>query len=227
MTNGPRGDERLADRSPLHPEEARRPSHPKGRLAHSQVEHAAARVSFDRAFDDVGERATPTGPLEASAVFEPHGQQVKRGVCLGDAAHATMLACDDMRAHGVARHRGHGRGGRSSCSSRGAIVGALAFVEQADERAWSSEPHRLRGKLLRESDEAEAERAFARALEISREQGARSFELRAALSRAKFARGAWKKRAAREEPRGVHASFREGLGTGDLVEARTLLEAAR
>jgi tetratricopeptide (TPR) repeat protein len=104
---------------------------------------------------------------------------------------------------------------------------ALAFVERTDERAWSSELHRLRGELLWESDEAEAERAFTRALEISREQGAKSFELRAALSRAKLDRGARKKRAALEELRRVYASFTEGLGTGDLIEAKRLLEAGR
>jgi DNA-binding winged helix-turn-helix (wHTH) protein len=101
---------------------------------------------------------------------------------------------------------------------------ALAFVERTDERAWSSELHRLRGELLRESDEVEAERAFARALEISREQGAKSFELRVAVSRAKLG-GAKKKRAALEELRRIYASFTEGLGTGDLVEAKGLLEA--
>ena len=104
---------------------------------------------------------------------------------------------------------------------------ALAFVERTDERAWSSELHRLRGELLKDSDELEAERAFTRALDISRAQGAKSFELRAALSRAKFDRGTKKKRSALEELRRVYASFTEGLGTGDLVEARQLLEGGR
>jgi tetratricopeptide (TPR) repeat protein len=104
---------------------------------------------------------------------------------------------------------------------------ALAFVELSDERAWSSELHRLRGDLLKDTDPAEAERAITRALEISRQQGARSFELRAALSLAKLDRGATKSRAALEELRRVYSSFTEGSGTADLVEAKALLERGR
>lgn len=107
------------------------------------------------------------------------------------------------------------------------IEEALSFVEQTDERAWSSELHRLRGELLKESDAAEAERAIKTALEISRSQGAKSFELRAALSLAKLRRGAKKNREALEELRRCFASFTEGLGTGDLVEARGLLDAGK
>ncbi|HMJ56952.1 MAG TPA: AAA family ATPase [Polyangiaceae bacterium] len=103
---------------------------------------------------------------------------------------------------------------------------ALAFVEVSDERVWSSELHRLRGELLAANDPAEAQRAFTRALEISREQGARSFELRAALSLAKLDRGA-KKRARLEDLRRVYASFAEGFETADLVEARALLADSR
>jgi DNA-binding winged helix-turn-helix (wHTH) protein/tetratricopeptide (TPR) repeat protein len=102
---------------------------------------------------------------------------------------------------------------------------ALAFVEASDERAWSSELHRARGDLIRDSNSAEAERAFHRALEISREQGAKSFELRAALSLAKLDRGVKKSRAGLEALRRAYGSFTEGFGTGDLVEAKALLDA--
>jgi len=102
---------------------------------------------------------------------------------------------------------------------------ALAFVEVSDERAWSSELHRLRGEIVKESEAEEAERSFKKALEISREQGAKSFELRAAMSRAAFERGTNRRRAALEELRGVYSSFDEGFETGDLVDARRLLDA--
>jgi adenylate cyclase len=101
----------------------------------------------------------------------------------------------------------------------------LDFVERSEERAWSSELHRLRGELLADIDAAEAQRAVATALEISRQQGARSFELRAELSLAKLERGA-KKRARLEELRRGYASFADGFGTGDLVEAKALLDAS-
>jgi DNA-binding winged helix-turn-helix (wHTH) protein len=100
---------------------------------------------------------------------------------------------------------------------------ALAFVETSDERAWSSELHRLRGEFLVDIDPAEARRALVRALEISRRQGARSFELRAALTLAKLDRE--EKRARLEGLRRVYESFTEGFGTGDLVEAKALLDA--
>jgi DNA-binding winged helix-turn-helix (wHTH) protein/tetratricopeptide (TPR) repeat protein len=103
---------------------------------------------------------------------------------------------------------------------------ALAFVERTDERAWSSELHRLRGELFKEEDPAEAEQAVRRALEIARQQGAKSYELRAAVSLAKLDR-APKKRATRlKELRRVYSSFTEGFGTRDLVEAEALLEEA-
>jgi predicted ATPase len=50
--------------------------------------------------------------------------------------------------------------------------------------------------------------------------------LRAALSLAKLARGR-KSRGALDELRSVHASFTEGFGTADLIEAKALLEKGR
>jgi hypothetical protein len=102
---------------------------------------------------------------------------------------------------------------------------ALAFVEVTDERAWSSELHRLRGALLKDTAPAEAERAIVQGLEIARRQGARSFELRCALSLATLRRGS-KRRAALEQLRRVFASFTDGLGTADLREAKALLAAS-
>jgi predicted ATPase len=96
----------------------------------------------------------------------------------------------------------------------------------SDERAWASELHRVRGELLKDVDAAEAEGCFTRALEISRQQGARSFELRAALSLAKLGREP-KNGAALKELRRIYASFSEGFETADLVEARALLGDSR
>ncbi len=101
---------------------------------------------------------------------------------------------------------------------------ALAFVETSDERAWSAELLRLRGELLAESDPADAQRAISRALEIAGAQGARSLELRAALTLAKLS-GGEARRAGLEELRRVYVSFSEGFGIADMVEARALLNA--
>ena len=100
---------------------------------------------------------------------------------------------------------------------------AIVFVERTDERAWSSELHRLLGELLRERDPAGADAAIEKALEIARAQGARSFELRAAMSRLRHAAGRSQHEAALETVKNVYASFTEGFDSADLVEARGLL----
>ena len=102
---------------------------------------------------------------------------------------------------------------------------ALAFVEVSDERAWSSELHRLRGALVEETAPADAERAIERGLDIARQQGARSFELRCARSLATLHRGP-ERRAALEQLRRIFASFTEGFSTADLREAKAILDAS-
>ena len=66
---------------------------------------------------------------------------------------------------------------------------ALATADGAGYRAFSAELHRVRGDILLKSDRANtppAEEAFHSAIAVAREQGTRSFELRAALSLAKL-----------------------------------------
>ena len=118
------------------------------------------------------------------------------------------------------------RAGRVSEALR-ELDDALQFVEVTDERAWASELHRLRGELLKKSDLAEAERAMTKALEVATAQGARSFELRAAISLARLRPGKKRSSAALKELRRIHASFTEGLETSDLLEAKALLDAGR
>ena len=103
---------------------------------------------------------------------------------------------------------------------------AIAFVERSDERAWSSELHRLHGELLRDSDADAADAAIEQALEIARAQGARSFELRAAMSRLRHATGRPHRGDALETVKQVYAWFTEGFDSADLVEARGLLAGA-
>ena len=66
---------------------------------------------------------------------------------------------------------------------------AEAAVEQTQERYWEAEIHRLRGQLLLAASEPaapavvrSAEACYRRALDVARRQGARSLELRAAVS---------------------------------------------
>jgi hypothetical protein len=62
---------------------------------------------------------------------------------------------------------------------------ALPTADGAGYRAFSAELHCVRGDILLKSDRANtppAEEAFHSAIAVAREQGTRSFELRAALS---------------------------------------------
>ncbi len=73
-------------------------------------------------------------------------------------------------------------------------------------------------------DAVGAERSFENALEVAREQGAKSFELRAATSLATLWHEQGKRNEARELLGGVYAWFTEGFDTPDLRRAKALLD---
>jgi predicted ATPase len=109
-----------------------------------------------------------------------------------------------------------------------ALAEALALIGKTGERRWEAEIQRLRGKLLlAQSVESEAEVQFSEALEVSRQQGAKSLELRAATSLARL----WGERGERQKAYDllapVHGWFNEGLDTPDLKDAMVLLETLR
>src|SRR5262249_40311613 len=82
---------------------------------------------------------------------------------------------------------------------------------------------RLRGEFLVSTDRREAERCFARALELAQSQSSRSFALRAAMSLYRLQRG--KSRAKTlEELRRLYESFTEGFETLDLLDAKAILD---
>ena len=87
--------------------------------------------------------------------------------------------------------------------------------------------HRLRGELLLTSRDAApeaAETAFREAIEMSRGQGTRFWELRAVVSLSRV----WERQGKREEARRLVAEpygrFTEGLETPDLDEARQRID---
>ena len=61
---------------------------------------------------------------------------------------------------------------------------ALAFVEKTGERVYQAEIHHLKGEVLlaRGATEAEVEGQFKQAIEVARQLGAKSLELRAVMS---------------------------------------------
>ena len=72
---------------------------------------------------------------------------------------------------------------------------------------------------------AEAERCFHHALDIARNQQAKSFELRAATSLARLWQQHDKRQEAHDLLAPVYSWFTEGFDTADLQDAKALLEA--
>ena len=74
---------------------------------------------------------------------------------------------------------------------------------------------------------AEAERCYARAIELSRERDERSFELRAATSLASLWRAQGRTEQAHRMLSETYAAFTEGFETADLRAAKALLAELR
>jgi predicted ATPase len=103
---------------------------------------------------------------------------------------------------------------------------ALTTIEATKERWWESDIHRTAGEIALKSPEPDltkAEAYFERALEVARQQHAKSWELRAATSLARLWRDQGKLQQARELLALVYGWFTEGFDTLDLKEAKALL----
>jgi predicted ATPase len=104
---------------------------------------------------------------------------------------------------------------------------AMTLVETAKEKWCEAEVHRVAGEIALmspERDAAKAEAYFERALAVARQQQAKSWELRAAMSMARLWRDQCKRDEARELLAPVYGWFTEGFDTRDLMEAKALLE---
>jgi predicted ATPase len=75
-----------------------------------------------------------------------------------------------------------------------------------------------------ELDAAKADGYFERALEIARDQQAKSWELRAATSMARLWRDQGRRQQALDLLAPVYGWFTEGFDTLDLKQAKTLLD---
>jgi len=109
-----------------------------------------------------------------------------------------------------------------------ALTEALTLADTTGERWCAPELWRLKGTLLlqQSSDsQAEVETCFHHALDIARNQQAKSLELRAATSLARLWQQQRKRQEAHDLLAPVYAWFTEGFDTADLQEAKALLEA--
>ena len=111
--------------------------------------------------------------------------------------------------------------------ARRCIDDAIDKVERSKEKWCEAEVHRIAGEIALKSlapDTEKAEKYFDRALAVARQQQAKSWELRAAMSMARLWRDQGKPQQARELLAPVYGWFTEGFDTLDLKEAKALLD---
>jgi predicted ATPase len=120
-----------------------------------------------------------------------------------------------------------------ACGRAGQTEEGLAFLDEAlvamhrNGECWcEAKIHVVQGELLRMqgTDETEAEACFQRAIQVARQQQAKSWELRAVTSLCRLWQEQGKKKEARKQLAEVYNWFSEGFDTPDLQEARSLLE---
>jgi predicted ATPase len=107
-------------------------------------------------------------------------------------------------------------------------IGEAITAGQTTKETWcEAEVHRIVGQIALMSSEPDATKAeahFERALAVARQQQAKSWELRAAMSLARLWRDQGKVQQAHELLAPVYGWFTEGFDTRDLKEAKALLE---
>ena len=108
----------------------------------------------------------------------------------------------------------------------GAIADSKAIMERSQERWVESETHRIEGNLhlANGADQAQAEACYLRGLRLTRDQRARSLELRVANSLSRLWTDQDRRDEARELLQPVVDTFTDGFEFADLTEARELLE---
>jgi predicted ATPase len=107
------------------------------------------------------------------------------------------------------------------------LAEARAAMEESGRSDLKAEIARLQGEVLLQQAEAERSRAeicFRQALASARHQGAKSLELRAAMSLSRLWQQQGKPAEAHALLAPVYDWFTEGFDTADLQEARALLE---
>ena len=100
-------------------------------------------------------------------------------------------------------------------------------MEAGGERWYEAELFRLKGLLLLASSmdaQAEAEVCFRHAMVVARAQGARLFELRAAVALGQQRCEVEERRRRKTQLAAVLAGFEEGLDSQDIKEASALVE---
>ena len=105
---------------------------------------------------------------------------------------------------------------------------ALEEVQRSGERYYEAEIYRLMGELLLMKhegiDESDVEGHFRRAIEVARQQNAKSWELRATMSLCCLLQQQLRLDEAQQQLTRIYGWFTEGFDTPDLRDAKVLLD---
>jgi predicted ATPase len=121
----------------------------------------------------------------------------------------------------------HRKAGDDSAGLR--LVTKAAQVAERNEEKWCNAMLELeRGELLlldgSEDTMGEADVAFKHAIEIATDQGAKMFELRASVARARLCADRGERQKAFDILSPIYGWFAQGFETPDLLDARGLLD---
>jgi predicted ATPase len=152
---------------------------------------------------------------------------VTRGLCLlrsGAATHRSTGA-ESLRPYHIALlASAHEIAGQIEAAAT-QLDDALQIVERTGERWFEAELNRHKGRLmLRQGHSEAAEELYRKGLSIARQQEAKLWELRAAVSLARLRRDQGRRAEARDLLAPVYGWFTEGFATQDLKEAKALLD---
>jgi class 3 adenylate cyclase/tetratricopeptide (TPR) repeat protein len=113
-----------------------------------------------------------------------------------------------------------------------AVAEATAIMQRTGERLDEARLHRLKGDLIlrgfgveaQPCVQTEAEECFRKSIKIARQQEARLFELKAAISLSRLLKQQGKKAQARQALAEIYEWFSEGFETQGLKDAKELIE---
>src|SRR5262249_27065199 len=109
----------------------------------------------------------------------------------------------------------------------GLLDDALAWAYETGERNSEAELYRLKAELLLQTKSTNTEQVeswLRRAIQVARNQTAKSLELRATTSLARLLRDTNRRDEARAILTDVYNWFTEGFDTADLKDAKALLD---
>ena len=185
-------------------------------LARIVREHDLPCSAHSASFSGAGRPPMPARPAtDSTACVVVSTAYARKTSCMFDGLLKIALAEAEARA---------GDPGRAVAT----LDEALATADRLGYRAFEAELHRVRGDILLKRDPANpapAEEAFLTAIAVAKQQGTRSFELRAALSLAKLYQSTGRPAEPTPSSRPPLEGFSPTPEMPEIAEAQALLVA--